>query len=462
MRFRLKSDGLELTHPYRSGQGKRDVKGKRARQGVGEKERTSNYTPGLLLTRLNSHAFDPFGSLAVQLDSKDDVFLYRFHRVDRYPWCPINGQSSWSVFALSDQLVFHATMFSSGMHFRNRVQTPDPRDELHVIHHKLAAISLINDRLSDPEQATSDQTIAAVAALTNIALVMDSYPEATKHMQGLEALVNMRGGLLTFSSEVQQHLQRLINWNDLTYSETFDDKLRFPPGQVCEEAWENFRHPALAGSLPGLSNAELRAAGAPHHEVLELLEDIRQLCYTEQASPLSRTDDLGRMRRGDLFFRVERRLRVIVQGETAPGTGRWRATVWRAVSLAAQIFTHHHLRGNPLRYRHFPILSAQLYDTLLTMSEDLSEFDFAPALLIWMLTTGAVVTWTAGVHGAFVSMLESACVRYGLMDWERFRDVLSHFLWTGEAAEKRYLDLWREVEEVWSARYTLMAIGRAV
>ncbi|KAI1609475.1 hypothetical protein EDD36DRAFT_71659 [Exophiala viscosa] len=413
----------------------------------GSKSSTALYVPGYPLTLLEPQAIDPFGTLAVELNTKDEIFLHRFYKLDRYPWCPINGQSDWSIFAVSDQLVFHATMFSWGMHFRHRTPAPKHDEEMQVIQHKLAAISLINSRLSDPEAATSDATIAAVAALTNIALVIDSYPEASKHMRGLEAIVKMRGGLSTLGSGVQLHLQRLISWNDLIYSEVFDEKLRFSPIEVWDEAWGTFQQPDESTSLPGLSYTELRAARVPRHDVLELLGDIQGLCRLEQTSPLLQTDEQGRMRRGDMFHRIERRLRLIVQADTAPGKNRWDATVWRAVSLTALVFTHHHLRGNPLKYRHFPVLSMQLHDTLLTMSEDLSEFAFAPILLLWVLSTGAIVSSNVeAVHQSFVTMLSRACVRYGLVEGDQFLWNMSGFLWIGEADEKRSSELWQEME----------------
>lgn len=457
LKFRLKSDGLEQRYPYRHAKGEKKSKSQEVAadvKSVPDSQRsnsglpTPGYVPGYPLTLLNSRAVDPFSTLAVDVNAKDEIFLYRFHKLDRYPWCPINGQSSWSTFALSDQLVFHATMFSWGMHFRHRTPAPTHVEEMQVMQHKLAAISLINHRLSYPEAATSDATIAAVAALTNIALVIDSYPEASKHMRGLEAIVEMRGGLATLGSGVQLHLQRLISWNDLIYSEVFDEQLRFPPIEVWDEAWSTFPSPNASTPLPGLSYTELRAARVPGHEVLQILEDIRVLCHAEQASPLLQTDEQGRMKRGDMFHRIERRLRLILQADAASGRNRWDATVWRAVSLAALVFTHHHLRGNPLKYRHFPVLSMQLYDTLLTMSEDLSEFAFAPAMLIWMLSTSAVVSSNAaGVHQSFVSMLTKACVTYGVVDRGRFLWTLSGFLWTGDADEKRYSKLWPEVEQ---------------
>jgi hypothetical protein len=92
-------------------------------------------------------------------------------------------------------------------------------------------------------------------------------------------------------------------------------------------------------------------------------------------------------------------------------------------------------------------LSMQLYDTLLTMEDDLTELDFAPELLIWMLSTGAIVTPLMGaVQASFIFMLGKACIRHGLTDYDKFRGAVSRFLWTGDADEARYSSLWLELE----------------
>ncbi|KIX94889.1 uncharacterized protein Z520_09579 [Fonsecaea multimorphosa CBS 102226] len=464
MRFRMRSGELEQRYPYRDRKGKKKAnpppeEASNAAESDLSKDKTeslgnaqqnaaaeSGFVPGMPITWLGSRNTDVFGVLPIHLDEGDEARLYLFRHYERYPWCPINGQSDWSEFAISDQLVFHATMYSWGVHFRHRRPIPDSQEEMKTLQHKLAAISLINDRLSDPQQAASDETIAAVSALTNIALVMDSYPEASKHMAGMHAIVELRGGMSSLRSGVQQHLQRLISWNDLIYSEVFDEKLRFPPIEVWDESWAGFQQRNFSRPLPGLSRAELRAAGVPRHKVLDLLNDIRELCHAEQLSPLRSTTESGRMRRGDMFHRIERKLRLIVQGDTAPGNNRWDATVWRSVSLAALLFTHHHLRGNPLKYRHFNVLTTQLYDTLLTMDEDLRELDFAPAMLIWILSTGAVTSALAAIHASYVFMLGKACRRHGLLDYDRYRETLAQFLWTGQADQSRYHSLWLELE----------------
>ena len=85
----------------------------------------------------------------------------------------------------------------------------------------------------------------------------------------------------------------------------------------------------------------------------------------------------------------------------------------------------------------------QLYDTLVTMGEDLTELHFAPALLTWVLSTGAVMTTLMpAVQASIIFMLRKVCLRHGLMDYDRYQRTLSQFLWTGESDEARYSTLW--------------------
>ncbi|KAK5047812.1 hypothetical protein LTR84_006477 [Exophiala bonariae] len=456
LRFRLTSEGLELRKPHRLRKAKRKAREAedRGQPPIRPPSRgDSDLIHSMPITTLGVSRNDPFDTLPARLNASDELLLSRFRTHERFPWCPVNGQGLWPQFAYSDQLVFHATMYSFGMHFKCRthpgvvIPPLDPEADMRIIQHKLAAISLVNDRLSDERQAVSDGCIAAVATLTNMALILDSREEAKKHMQGLEAVIKMRGGLLSLGDGVQTHLQRLISFNDLTYSELFDDELRFPPlVDIWNGAWSTLDELDEPDSLPGLGRAELEYFRIHPHPVLEVLDDIRQLCHSERKKPLYQCDDVARMTRADVCLKLERRLRVILKSTAPPSSNAIDGAFWRATALAAQIHVHHKLRGNPIRYRHFQILTTQLYDTLLTLDEDLPELDFAPALSIWILTTGILTSTDTVVRSEFLNMLRKACGRFGLGDWEAFHWTLTKFLWTGEADEERYRELWKEIQ----------------
>ena len=451
LRFRLKPGALELTGRSRNRKQKTNDANLNA---MGQSDKTrlgSGQELRLPLTGPSAERIDPFASLAIHLDPIDEAILIRFRRVERWPWCPINGQGLWLPFALSDPVVFHASMYSWSMSFRARIGlsptilSDEPESELRLLHHKGAAISLINARLSDQDKAVSDETVAAIAALTNIALVTGSQEEATKHMQGLRLITEMRGGLSSFSGGIQDHLVRLVSYNDMLYSELFDEELAPYQPRVLEESWSTIERATLSGPLPGLGGTMLRSGGVKEHGVIEVLEDVRQLCYSEQGHPLNGLDEKARMTRGDSCHRLERRLRMMVRRSEDIELEEMDQTVWRAVAIAGLAYVHHHLRGNPLRYRQFEVLSGQLHDTLDKMHLDLLEFDFAPAMIVWVLSTACVVCRGGKIRDEFLARLAKACARFGLMTYEQFRSMLRGFLWTGQRDEEKSLELWQQV-----------------
>lgn len=459
MRFRLRLGAMELSGPSRNRRRKTSDTNPNIAGQIDKTRLGSRQKPGLPLTGPSGQRIDPFATLAIHLDPIDEAILIRFRRVERWPWCPINGQGLWLPFALSDPLVFHASMYSWSMNFRARIGlgpiilSDEPESELRLLHHKGAAISLINARLSDHDKAVSDETVAAIGTLTNIALINGSREEATKHMQGLRLVTEMRGGLLSFSGGIQDHLVRLVSYNDMLYSELFDEELALQQPRVLEESWSTIEKAIISDPLPGLGRTALRNGGVKGHGVIEVLEDVRQLCYSEQGRPLSNLDEKARMTRGDSCHRLERRLRAMVRRSEDVELEEMGQTVWRAVAIAGLAYVHHYLRGNPLRYRQFEILSRQLHDTLDRMDPDLMEFDFAPAVLVWVLSTACVVCRGGEMRDRFLARLEKACVRFGLMDYDRFRWILRGFLWTGQPDEERYLEVWQHVDVLLQRRY---------
>ena len=401
-------------------------------------------TSPLLLFR--TRGIDAFGVLPISISRSDEVLLDMVSRSEQWPWCPTHSQDVWQPFALSDELALHVTLYIWSWSFQQRLGTLAEAPTLDLIRHKVSSLALINARLSDPTQAVKDETIAAVAAMTTVEVMRGTKEEATKHMNGLRILVAMRGGFATFASAIQLLVLRLISWTDLIYSELHELPLSFPVTKIYDEAWETLE--AYQGDLHQENLAvELPATGVSHHEVTDVLHTTSQLCHAERMNPLGALSEQERMKRGDMFHSVERRLRVYLEANALSGSSTWECTLWRAVALADLIFVHHSLRGSPPAHVQFRTHIPQLQQSLLRVSDHRSQLIFAPALLLWMLSVGVIASPATSLQPWFIRHLANACKKYPVHSkWHNFQGLLSRFLWTGEADEQRYWGIWQRLD----------------
>lgn len=394
---------------------------------------------------------DPFGVLPFNLTPWDEVLLDRFCHYKKWPWCPINGQNLWPEFALSDELVFSATLFSWGTSFHHRLTGQQASSFIEnnpgIIRHKLSTISMVNRRVSEPALAVKDETIAAVVALTNLELLFGDRSVAAHHMKGLKTLVTMRGGYPTFVTDSQLLVRRLISSTDLMYSELFRVPLFFAPIEIWDLPWRKSDQMFLPGSPIGLSSKDLEASGVEHHEMIDILGGVNSLSRAEEIRPLITLNEHEKTQRADSYLKVERRLMLIVHATDSVAMGGWNASVWKITALTTLIFVHHFLRHNPFKLRYFALLVEQLYHVMSRLGENFPELTFSRSLLLWILTIGAVASSHTERHGWFVQKLSNACALYS-MGWHELRAQLVGFMWTGPADEGEYVEMWQRVEEV--------------
>lgn len=408
-----------------------------------------------------SSKFDVFDVLPVKLSPLDDQLLSRFSHYQKWPWCPISGQTLWAPFAVSDKMIFSATMYSWAMAFRSHLTGSQAAEFLEsnkeVLQHKVTAITLLNENIRDPTRASTDTTIAAVAALTNLELVYGSPQSTSNHMTGLRALVALHGGMPSFTTPLQQLIQRLIGWSDLVYAGIYQTPLYFEPIELWDISWRTADQFSVPGSPLCLAPPLVKAHGIPQREVIDLLESTRQLCTLEQSHPLSRCTDRNRMHRADMCMGLEARLTRIIHSTTitaATSTSnqhapQWPRNLWRSTSLAALIFIQHFLRGAALRAPQFGVWAHLLREALSSEHQHggthLGELAFSRSLLLWVLCVGGVAArGEAGEAGEdrrwFELHLRRACARYAIGWWELLQ-VLRGFVWTGEGDEEKYLSL---------------------
>jgi hypothetical protein len=397
---------------------------------------------------LDSSGVDPFNWLPFQLGSDDAALLHQFQNYERWPWCPINGCNEWSLFTLSDELVFRVTMYSWNTHIRTR----QPKESFQSskalqrsLHDKAKAISIINKRLSDPIAACSDELLAAVAALTNIEVSSGSQEEATAHINGLHALVERRGGLHTLNNARQQLVQRLAAWNDLLYGELYGRSITFPPLELWDRAWRSLPLPQYA-TPPLTSSLEyLLTAGTIGAEMTKILHGVRLLSELEAERAHSSLSDQMAMYRNDSFHSLEYQLRRLVEKTSNQSADRLNKLI-RVIALTTLVYVHHFLRGSPLTYRAFGVLLPNLVQEL-TEPEGIWELlEYAPRLHLWLLAVSAVTSSNWGdLHRSCLGWLSRLCQLRGL-DWEAFSNELRLFLWCGADDEVRYHRLWSELD----------------
>ena len=392
---------------------------------------------------------DTLGVLPFALSPFDEILVDRFQKFEPLSWCPVNGQSLWFPYAMNDPLLFHATMYNFSMHFNNVV--PDFIDlNPGVLVHKQQAILMINDRISDPIEAVKDENVASVVAMVCIEIAYGSAEDAAKHMKGLAALIDMRGGIESLKSGIGGLLQRLTGWTDLNYAELFNTPLRFT--KECE--WDRVRaegqYSCFRSNLDLIHAREPRIWQPVEGQVVPLLHEVRQLCDEVAKKPTTSMTELEKMNRSDRLHSIERQLRILT--EKPEGHLPTSELVWRACASAGLIYAHHVLRGLPLGYRQFDTLSNDLMLSLRELNDVRQAWSFAPELLLWALSVGTIISFGREQHRWFAGSLAEACNLFGYTEWVTFRDAIKSFLWVDGADEERYF--W-----VWQITVTIMTAG---
>jgi hypothetical protein len=394
---------------------------------------------------------DPLGVLPIQLTAFDEVLVDRFQNYMPESWCPISGQSAWFPFAVNDQLLFHATLYNWAMHFADAANDGTFAGHPSVMRHKLVAIRMINEKLSDPVEAVRDESLGAVVAIINAEVAYGSAEESARHMAGLRAMIKMRGGIETIGDGMGGLLQRLVGWTDLNYAELHSLPLIFTK-ENCD--WDRVR--AEAGwSCPNCfyeaqDVEEPRPFPAKQTQVIPLLREIRELCKEVAHRPLLSMPEHEKMKRSDRFHALERRLRIVTErsrDENAADAEHDNDLIWRSCASAGLLYVHHVLRGLPLAYRQFDTLCQDLLFTLAGITDLERAWNFAPELLLWVLSVGTILTPGRPQHSWFVDTLTVACENFGYVEWPQYRDAIQSFLWVDKYDDERYSSIWLAVED---------------
>lgn len=134
----------------------------------------------------------------------------------------VNAEGNFLFYVKTDPALFHSILYLVALHYDLRYGQQDSPSSLY---HGGEAFRIINERLADPNSVFSDQTIGAVAMLVTKEASQSRtssserqlnteqnlngrYKLSRFHMQGLQMMVRMRGGIQSLKGV----FQRIVTW----------------------------------------------------------------------------------------------------------------------------------------------------------------------------------------------------------------------------------------------------------
>ncbi|KAH6715632.1 hypothetical protein BKA61DRAFT_605001 [Leptodontidium sp. MPI-SDFR-AT-0119] len=228
---------------------------------------THNNRP--LIERLGAGRHDPFVAYPVEITEQrqrilDCVFDSRVGTLKPY-------RDAYYFIARDDASAFHQFLANAALHRTLYISEGKilRSHEATAFHYK--ALQLANRKIGNIEERVSDGMIATaliMAAYNHILLDLEAW---NMHMDGIEKILNLRGGIETLNSNMR--LRLLVSWLDVTGSCSLDRMPRFPlPNQYAPELpnLDDYRSP-FAQYLRGM----WQICYPNHPEISCLMDDLR-------------------------------------------------------------------------------------------------------------------------------------------------------------------------------------------
>ncbi|KAH8660403.1 hypothetical protein BX600DRAFT_467661 [Xylariales sp. PMI_506] len=325
--------------------------------------------PALIGKAVGKRTFDPFDALPLPSTPRIRLLVYQLLSRVSSNSPTIDYRKAWFDYALKDLAFFYIALAQSAA---DAGLTLKRGDSLEAIAYQNNGIRLLQKRIEHPAACCDDSTIATVAALASYEATNGSLEAARSHLNGLERLVQMRGGLHARSNGLLgTKVARLARWADMFAADHLEEPPRFPP-------------PPTSSAKKDISEifAQLRkfAAAKAAQQFITLTGD-------EENSP------------GDEMYVLQRKLGDI--STNRPNQKSDNSMMIRVWAVAALIFMHTALCDTTFDSRIVMILVSKLpkYMKLMVgapnnLASALRDED-ARRKTLWALTLGAIASeWT--------------------------------------------------------------------
>ncbi|MCJ1403316.1 hypothetical protein MMC11_006539 [Xylographa trunciseda] len=414
-----------------------------------------------IMSKLAAAEIDPFNSLPISNETPSTEAVLQMYFSGQGPsWCPVRPESGWFVYALEDEALLHATIFHQAMYFCKAL--PGVKHDYNEIwKHQTISITLINERLGNENEATTDATIAAVACLASGENSFGTPKSANVHMSGLEEMIRLRGGLQNLG--MQGLLNKLVIWADQCNAAITSSGLRFNTAyfSTTDEPPSEFSI-APPEDLFEMGNTTDAPQQSPvlqylNDDIWKMFEGLSRLTVfiNAIASPdMSRKD---RWLLGDKLDLVERRLiasaNIVDSLEGIDDTYR---LVHASCRLAAIVHIHTTMRECANTNHVVANLVQRLRSSLLEVPDLRSAWSMVQELLLWVLFVGGIATIIPEERTWFVEALVEPCATLRVQSWDGVSGILKTFFWIDKVDDNKEFGLWQEVSALMSVRRNFM------
>ncbi|KAK1523782.1 uncharacterized protein CCOS01_08869 [Colletotrichum costaricense] len=179
---------------------------------------------------------------ADDIDAASRGMLFEFYAVVKetmYPieWCLQYDESKtpWFYWLLTDAAFLHSILFTVGL-MNDTVKGDSPSK--HTNFHIWKTLQLLNQNIADQDMALADSTIATIVSMCMVAEIFGQRDNAAAHIQGMRQIVKLRGGIESFSHNLQLQVKICrvdIGWSlctgekPLYFRDTFSWEPAFSP-----------------------------------------------------------------------------------------------------------------------------------------------------------------------------------------------------------------------------------------
>ncbi|PWY79901.1 hypothetical protein BO83DRAFT_375844 [Aspergillus eucalypticola CBS 122712] len=405
-------------------------------------------------------ATDPFNSMHTVMSDRMCRHLQHFFDLTQqaYPLQRRYGpklRDHWTALVQQDPVSLHACICvaaSNSALAAGELPLTDPNKRrssvllLDTFHHRGETIKLVNEGLSDPIKASSDQLIAAVSILLTIEIASGNADYLKIHLAGLRQMVGMRK---TFA-DVPPDVRFQISWTDIRVACMAGTKPIFP--------FIRYARPSQLALMP--PNEDLLILATRLTQLIEIpgifgdamskiIYDLAALTwYCEWIKSTTQYQDFDD--ETEDYFNTEVLYVEYSLHEdryTATGEIKMEATIEGCVRLACLVFHNTVIWGF---YPHIaPVFPKPVTALRFALESTMSAgyFELCRDVLIWILFIGACSSRLLPERTFFVNELVSVLREDGsIHSWQDLRALLLGFFYADRSYLTPLRELWEEIE----------------